>query len=119
MLRNSVGAAIPGLTIQSDGFVFSIDLASPTKADVWTQLQEGSLIQVEGVMDIHADDLNRLESFRLLCPLAAKTKVIRAAPWWNAQHTSLLIGCLIVLIVGGIGLGRNAAFHCVSTDEAN
>ncbi|MEM7557588.1 MAG: PAS domain-containing protein, partial [Planctomycetota bacterium] len=103
VLRNSVGAAIPGLTVQSDGFVFSIDLSSPTKEDAWTQLKEGSLIQVEGVMDIHADDLDRLESFRLLCPLSAKIHVIRAAPWWNAQHTSLLIGSLVVLIVGGLG----------------
>ena len=103
VLRNSVGAAIPGLTVQSDGFVFSIDLASPTQEDAWTQLLEGSLIQVEGVMDIHADDLDRLESFRLLCPLSARTQVIRAAPWWNAQHTSLVIGGLIVLIVGGLG----------------
>lgn len=103
VVRNSVGASIPGLTVQSDGFVFSIDLASPTKEDAWTQLLEGSLIQVEGVMDIHADDLDRLESFRLLCPLSAKTQVIRPAPWWNAQHTSVLIGGLVVLIVGGLG----------------
>ncbi|MFN3193275.1 MAG: ATP-binding protein [Aureliella sp.] len=101
VLRNNSDSVSPGLSLQSEGIVFSADLSSTTTDEQWTRLRDGSTIQLEGVLDVIDDGWGTTESFRLLCPNRAKVEVIQAAPIWNSTYSRMLFVGLSILIGAG------------------
>ncbi|MCR9197402.1 MAG: ATP-binding protein [Planctomycetaceae bacterium] len=105
VLRNNADSVTPGLSLQSGGVVFSADLSSAEQDGRWAMLPAGSVIRVEGVLDVIDDGWGTVQSFRLLCPGTANVAVIRAAPWWNATRVGLLVAGLAFLVVTGVMWG--------------
>ncbi|MEM8736588.1 MAG: hypothetical protein AAGG44_20325, partial [Planctomycetota bacterium] len=101
LLRNNANSVSPGLSLQSDGIVFSADLSSTTTDAHWTKLQDGSTIRLEGVLDVIDDGWGSAQSFRLLCPNSAKVELVRAAPIWNSTYSRMLFVGLTVTICAG------------------
>lgn len=102
LLRNNSDSVSPGLTLQSDGIVFSADLSSTRPDDQWAKLRDGSTIRLEGVLEVADDGWGESRSFRLLCPSIGKVELLRRAPLWNSAMARMLVFGLAVLVLGSV-----------------
>ena len=57
------------------------------------------MVRIDGVLDLRSDEWDRMQSFRLLCPVDTNLSVIRPAPWWTSDHTIYVGSGLTALVV--------------------
>ncbi|MEM7478461.1 MAG: ATP-binding protein, partial [Planctomycetota bacterium] len=102
LLRNNANSVSPGLSLQSNGTVFSADLSSKGADNRWANLHDGSSIRVEGVLDVVNDGWGDTQAFRLLCPSTANIELVRQAPWWNTTYAQILVAGLVFLVLASV-----------------
>lgn len=98
------------LTLEQDSTVFKAILKLPLHPNLEPAWQLGSLVRVSGICDVIYDNSKPVmgiwhpESFQLLLRSPADLAILKAPPWWNARHVTLLLGILAggSLLVSGV-----------------
>ena len=100
------GPGRKSLVIQSGVRTFTAQLDTTDVGSVFWQLREGTELRLTGVCSTQVDpnQLYRLleenpSDFQLLLRSPKDLFVIKPPPFWNLQHTSILMAVLAVLIV--------------------
>ena len=108
VVENNAKSSRPSLTLRRNGAVFTVSLPDRRLADSRQQrslarrttrlstIEPKSLIQLTGVCEMHADEWNPASTFRVLVAQPDAITVLRAAPWWDWQHT---VGTIVVLLL--------------------
>jgi diguanylate cyclase (GGDEF)-like protein len=112
------------LVLESAGRTFQADLFPSNLQRDLIPLQEGSVLRLTGICSSELDqnslyllNTDRDPELRLIIRSPRDIEVLQQASWWNIQHTVLVVGVLIVVIMAG-ALWLNALRHRVARQTA-
>ena len=97
VLENHAGSAIPTLTLQSKGVVFSADISAQKENSAVADIAPGSIVRIAGVCSIQADEWSTPRAFRILVPSDAAIKLLRSPPRITIQHIGAGAGVMALL----------------------
>jgi PAS domain S-box-containing protein len=100
--ENHSASAVPTLTLQAKGIIFSADLSALGSAAALPDLAPGSIARVTGVCSIQADEWNTPRSFRLLVPRGSTVTVLQEPDWLTTEHLLGTAATLAAIVFGGM-----------------
>lgn len=92
VIENHSDSAVPSLTLQDRGIVFSADISAASEP--FEDIVLGSRIRLSGVCNVQGDEWNTPHSFTLLVPRNGTADVLEQPPWLTKKHVTAVAGSL-------------------------
>jgi len=89
------------LTLQIADRVFEARFLKPLPPAL-TNLPRGSLLQLQGVYRVLADEARQPSSFQITVPSAAEVVVLAEPSWWTLRHAMLLVSFMAIIILATV-----------------
>ena len=97
------------MTLRSDGTIFKADLADKGAEKSPLPFESGSRVELTGICLAEANNVGRVDSFRLHLAGPQAVRILRAPPWLNQRRLSMaLASALAAMTLAGLWIVSSA-----------